>query len=440
VRLLFLIACLGALLPLAALYPHAGVLIWGWFTLMQPHREVFDLPAWLQLNLIIAAVTIPAWLLSREPKLPKRKGLLVLLLLFCVWMALSQLHSLRPDHSWPYFDEALRVMIFVFLSLAVIDRRTRIHAMVWIIVIAIGYHAALAGAFTIVTGGEHLALGPPMSVIRDNNHLGLAIAAFIPLCNYLRLQSRVWLVRQALIALMALSAFAIVGTHSRGAFLSAIVMTLLLLAQSRRRISVFIAVGVLAGMSMTFMPESWDRRMESILGFRSEASYQGREDAWAINWEVAKAHPWVGVGMRVTYLQDAVDPLLSHPRTARAAHSAYFEILGSMGFIALGIYLAIIISTLLDIRRLKRDCWNDPAVAWARDLASMTQVALVTFLFGAAALSMQFWEGFWLMVVLVHRARSAIERELTPSPSALTPSPSALGRRSPLADAQGDRS
>jgi probable O-glycosylation ligase (exosortase A-associated) len=348
-------------------------------------------------------------------------------------MALSQLHSLRPDHSWPHFDEALRVMVFVLLSLALIERRTRIHAMVWIIVIAIGYHAALAGAFTIVTGGAHLALGPPMSVIGDNNHLGLAIAATIPLCNYLRLQSRVWLVRQALIVLMVLSAFAIVGTHSRGAFLSAIVMALLLLLQSRRRIGALIAIAALAGTSLAFMPESWDRRMESILQFQSEASYQSREDAWAINWEVAKAHPWVGAGMRVTYLQDAVNPYLSRPRIARAAHSAYFEILGSMGFVALGIFLAIIAVTLRDIRWLKRACRDDAALTWARDLASMTQVSLITFLFGAAAVSMQFWEGFWLMVVLVHRARSAIEGEQAPNPNA-------IGARSALAVVQGDRS
>jgi hypothetical protein len=103
-----------------------------------------------------------------------------------------------------------------------------------------------------------------------------------------------------------------------------------------------------------------------------------------------------------------------------------------MGFVALGIYLAIVIATFRDIRWLKRSCRDDPALAWARDLASMTQVGLITFLVGAAALSMQFWEGFWLMVVLIHSARSAIEHEWAPNLRN-------IGGRSPLPLAHGSR-
>jgi hypothetical protein len=59
----------------------------------------------------------------------------------------------------------------------------------------------------------------------------------------------------------------------------------------------------------------------------------------------------------------------------------------------------------------------------------MTQVSLITFLFGAAAVSMQFWEGFWLMFVLSHSTRTAIERERARSSTAMKP-PNALAEES----------
>ena len=98
-RTLLLIVVLGSLLPLALAYPHVGLLLWGWLAVMQPHQEVWSLPPWLQLNLITALVTILCWLVSSEPKLPPSGPIPILLGILLLWMGLSQIYSLRPEHS-----------------------------------------------------------------------------------------------------------------------------------------------------------------------------------------------------------------------------------------------------------------------------------------------------------------------------------------------------
>ena len=98
------------------------------------------------------------------------------------------------------------------------------------------------------------------------------------------------------------------------------------------------------------------------------------------------------------------------PRIARASHSIYFELLAGMGSVALGLFAAIVLVTWRDLRWLRQASSSDPRLAWARDLATMFQISLPTFLVGGAALSMEFWEGFWVIVVLTNCTRAVIEQ------------------------------
>lgn len=407
-RSLVLVVMICGLMPVAALYPHVGILVWGWLTIMQPHREVWDLPPWLALNLFVALLTIVVWIVSREPKLPRFSALPILLGVFFLLMVLSQIYSLQPQHSWTYFNEDIRVMAFVWMTLVLSRNKVRIHAMIWILAVSIGFYGAIGGAFTIATGGNYLVMGPAKSMIGDNNHLGLALCTVIPLCNYLRLQSRSRLIRVGLIVSMALSTVAIFGTHSRGAIIAFVALALLFVVKTGVKFGGALVLSV-AVLGFFFMPENWHQRLSTILEFREAESFQSRVDSWTVAWEVAKANPLFGVGLRAHYLQTVIDPFLSEPRIAMASHSIYFELLAGMGFVALGVFVAIVLVTWRDLRWLRRASSPNPKLAWARDLATMFQISLLAFLIGGTALSMEFWEGFWLVVVLTNCARGVIE-------------------------------
>lgn len=71
-----------------------------------------------------------------------------------------------------------------------------------------------------------MVLGPATTFIGVRGGIALALNMTIPLMRYLQLNTqRVW-VRYGLTAAMVLTAFAIIGTQSRGGFIGAIVVGL----------------------------------------------------------------------------------------------------------------------------------------------------------------------------------------------------------------------
>src|SRR6476646_2738667 len=95
-RALFLIAVIGAGLIATLNYPFAGVLLWTWFTCMDPHQEAYGFAQSAPFNFIIACVTIAAWLLSKERKWPPVDATFVLILAFLAWITLNGYFAVDP--------------------------------------------------------------------------------------------------------------------------------------------------------------------------------------------------------------------------------------------------------------------------------------------------------------------------------------------------------
>jgi probable O-glycosylation ligase (exosortase A-associated) len=406
-RALIVLAAFGSLLVLALVHPQVGLYAWGWLTLMQPHQEAWGLQGF-RLNLIVGLVTIVFWGLSREPKKLPPGPTTVLILAFTMWMVVVQIASLRPSYSWDYFDQFIRVMIFVTLCLIMLNTKARLHAMIWILCISIGYYTVAGGIFTIFTGGAYHVFGPMNTMISDNNHLGAAAVFIIPLLNYLRIHTELRWIRISLILGIALTIFCVLGTQSRGAFIALALVAVLFWWRSRNRVMLAVVLVPLAFGALSFMPESWFARMQTIEEAGQDASFQGRVDAWVIATKIALNNPLTGAGFRVPYLQEVADAYLSEPRQARAAHSIYFEILGSMGFVGLALFVSIIAIAFRNASWIRGYTKNMAGLGWAYDLASMAQVSLMGFCVAGASMSIEFWEGGWLIMVILASLRSQI--------------------------------
>lgn len=410
-RALVVLAAFAGLLVLAVMHPQAGLFAWGWLTLMQPHREAWGLGN-ANLNLIVAVVTIVLWLASKEPKKPLAEPTSILVILFILWMGVSQVYSLRPEYSWYYFIEFSKIMAFIFLAMVLLSRKSRIHAMIVILCISIGYYSVKGGIFTILTGGAHHVFGPVMTMITDNNHMGGAAVFILPLLNYLRMQTDARWIRIGLLFAIVLTVFCVLGTQSRGAFIALAVVALPFWWRSRHRLWLAVVLLPLAIGALQFMPESWSARMQTIRQAGEDASFQGRLDAWVIATEIALANPLTGGGFRVAYLQDVADSHLAEPRQARAAHSIYFEILGSMGFVGLALFVSILLLAFRNAAWIRRHARDQSGLQWAGDLAAMAQISLLAYAIAGAALSLEFWEAPWLMFVMLARLRHGVEAYL----------------------------
>src|SRR5690606_20423076 len=122
-----------------------------------------------------------------------------------------------------------------YFALITITTRERLHALIWVIVLSIGFYGAKGGVFTLLSGGGNRVYGPDGSFIADNNHMALAMVMMVPLFRYLQLNSGLKLVRVGLGAAMGLTIVSALGSYSRGAMVALAVTLMALIARTRRR-------------------------------------------------------------------------------------------------------------------------------------------------------------------------------------------------------------
>ncbi len=409
-RDLILLGFIGFCLAAAIRYPFAGLLTWAWFTLMTPHQAAYGVYG-IPLNLVIAGVTIASYVVSAEFtkfKLDKITGLVIA---FAGWLTLSQSFSLDPDHSAIYFDRFIKTLLFVVLCAQMARDKLRFNALVWTLVASIGFFAAKGAVFTIVTFGQFRVQGMPQTILEDNNHFGIAVATILPLILYLRSEaSRAWL-RHALLVLFCLSIIAIVGTHSRGAFLALAAFGGVFWIRAKHKLSILAGLTLLLVPTIAFMPAKWTDRMTTISEATQDASFMGRVDAWVINMKLAEQNPFTGAGLRNSYQRDiakTVDP--KRAERAKAAHSIYFEILGGAGYAGFLLYFSVLAAAFVTAWRIYLDGKKTQGRSWKSNFAFYAQISLVVFAVGGASTSMEMWDGYLIVIALI-----AALRNMTPA-------------------------
>jgi O-antigen ligase len=129
---------------------------------------------------------------------------------------------------------------------------------------------------------------------------------------------------------------------------------------------------------------------------QQDDSREGRLHFWQVAIAMANDRPIVGVGHRgyePAYNDyDFSDGLYGR---SRAVHSAWFGVLGELGYPGLVLFAAIIISSLLTCRRVRlaarRGELSDTLGAYAIALES----SLVAFLVGGSFVSFHYCEMLW---------------------------------------------
>lgn len=397
-RDLLLLSAIAGLLVLAMRRPFVGVLVWAWFTIMTPHQIAYGVYG-VPLNVLIAGVTIAAYIFSGEFRKFRLDPVVLFIIGLAGWIGLSQVFSLEPSNSAQYTDRFLKTLLFILICAQMATTKLRLHALVWTVVAGIGFFAAKGAVFTIATLGQFRVQGLPDTVLADNNHFAIATASILPLMLYLHGQVRAAWLRIGLLALLALSVFAIIGTHSRGGFIALIVFAGILWLRSRYKFLLAAGALALAVPAIAFMPAKWTERMTTITEAGEDASFLGRVDAWVISTKLAVSNPLTGAGLRNSYLYDVaatVDPIRGE--RARAAHSIYFEMLGGTGFVGLALYLSLLGAAFISAWRIFARRSEEAMEPWKPELARAIQFTLIVFGIGGASVSMEMWDGYLIVV------------------------------------------
>lgn len=397
------------ILPMSFVAPFAGVLLWTWTSLMAPQELTWGFARDFRWGLVIGAVTIFAWLLSRERKFVPLSPVNVAILLFIFWFSLTTYFAMVPEAAAVKWDIVIRIMILALLSGAMINNKVRAHAMVWVIALSVGYFGAKGGAFVLVSGGGDIVYATGATGLGDRNQLALALAMTIPLLNYLRLQSdNVW-IRRGLMLSMALTSFAIVGTYSRGGMLGLVATGAFVAFRSRAKLATGLAMAVAIPAAFAFMPAEWWSRMSSIGDYETDASADGRLTIWRACIEIGLSGILGGgfnaneYGFVVAQYAPGVAP--------RAAHSIFFEVFAEQGVIGFSIWCVIMVIGWSGAGKLARLGSRVPDLVWASDFGRMAQASLVGYFVSGAFLSFGYWTQTFLLLTTIDAVRRIVLAE-----------------------------
>src|SRR5215208_2214685 len=99
-------------------------------------------------------------------------------------------------------------------------------------------------------------------------------------------------------ALIGFTAIGTLFTYSRGALLALAAMGSVLWLRSRYKIATGMAVVVALVGLLSFAPEQWFGRAQSIQTYGEDASAQSRFWMWQMSWAMALKHPVTEGGFR----------------------------------------------------------------------------------------------------------------------------------------------
>lgn len=399
--------------------PIAGILLWGWLTMMNPHQLTWGFATSIPVNMIVALITFIVLFSQKGRKLPPKNALVVVFFIFFVWCNFTTIFALNYDIAMYRWDLSIKSMIFGWVVATLLTTRMRVRAMVWVFAISYAYFGVKGGGFTIVTGGGGDVNGPPASTISDRNHLALVMLMALPMLGFLRQTSTYPLTRWGLAAAMVLTAVAVIGTFSRGGLIGLVAMGGFLWWKSKSKIPVMLAAVIVAVTAYNVMPDHWFQRMDTIQTAESDGSFKGRLQAWQFAFNAANSR-LTGVGFSVTqdaqvYNRYSPDPTIVF-LSGRAAHSIYFQVLGDHGYPGLILFL-----TLLALLWFKASHMSSaavratPGLEWASDLGAMIKVSLVGYVVGGAALSMAYDSSIMALLGITVGAGYVVDRQLQES-------------------------
>lgn len=400
-------------IPFILSRPYVGLLVWSWLGYMNPHRLCYGFAYSFPWVMMIAVLTLLSLAVSKEHKKIPMSAVSVLLFVFLAWTGLTTLVAVEPASAVEKFWEFAKILVMVFVTLILVNNRERMHWLVWMIVISLGFYGAKGGVFTIMNGGVYHVVGPPGSFIGDNNALALALCMILPLMRYLQLSSARKAVRMGLGAGMIFTGIAVLGTYSRGGLIGLFIVGAALLLKSRRRIALVLALAAIGATAYHFMPPQWTARMGTLQEATQVNSAETRIQSWKFAANVAFHRPLMGGGFDDYQNLALWSTFAPEGATQRAIHSIYFRVLSEQGFPGLFFFLALLFLSWRNCSRARTVARGMPQHKWVYDLASMLQVSLVAFMVAGAFLPMTYFDLVYQLIALSALLEIHVRQPLT---------------------------
>ncbi|CAB1276749.1 putative O-glycosylation ligase, exosortase A system-associated [Candidatus Nitrosacidococcus tergens] len=411
IRDLVILAVFIPLIPMSFMRAWIGILAYTWVSYMNPHRMSWNIERF-HLALIIAIATILSIFAAKDRKSIPWTRELAIVAIFIVYFAITSAFAWYPDVSLEYYIEFIKTLAFAFMMTMMIYGQKRIRVFILVIIGSFGFYGVKGGIFTILTAGNNTVWGPPGSFIGGNNEIGLVLIMIVPLAAMAaRTEENKW-VQRSLRVTAILSAIAAIGTYSRGALLGLLVVCFFLFWQYRKYIIIaaLIAPIVFLG-AKKFMPQKWLERQQTMTseeGAKGDESFMQRVQAWGVAFNVAKERPFLGGGFSYDVASITRNPQcwFDHAffiqewvkgNRPRPAHSIYFQVMGDHGFLALFLFILLLLSIYFRLGKLSKT--NLPSEGqYIKNYAKGAQIAIAGFCISGTFLSLAYFDFLYGLV------------------------------------------
>lgn len=389
--------------------PWIGMMLWTWFSIMNPHRYTYGWAYSAPLAATTVACVFIGLLMTKERESPFKASPVTWFVVFMIWISLSWIAGLDPGDDFEQWKKVMKIDLMIVVALALLHNKKHIVALMWVCAGSLALLGIKGGLFTFRSGGSFHVWGPPGSFIEDNNEFALALVMTIPLLRFLQLQLQDSWARHGMTVTMVLCAAAALGSQSRGALLAISAMAFYFWWHGKNKFGVGLMMLIISIPLLFFMPDTWTDRMASITSYGDDQSAMGRISAWWSAWNSAFHYPFgVGFNSARSELFARYSPYGSDPL---AAHSIYFQVLGNHGFFGLFLFLGIFASTWRSAGWLRRQKFASPEANWCNDLGTFCQVSLAGYAVGGAFLSLAYFDLPYNIMVMVVLTRIWVEKK-----------------------------
>lgn len=417
-RDLILLSVLPVLLYAMFKRPFIALGMWPWTALFFPNGWVYGVASNIRYNLLFAGVTLLTYLINKHKPKVHLTSLGLLVLLFFIWTTVSSVLAIgNTEVTWEYWNRFWKVIALFMFVVFIVEKKLHVDVVLWSVVLSVGFYGNLEALKFLASGGSHAIAGMTGHVLGDRNELAVAFVMTLPICAYLlgEYGARSRLLKLALLGTMVMLVFAVIGTQSRGGFISLLAVAAYLFMKSDRKILLGFIAAVVVVAATQVVSSEWSARIDTIETATEDDSFMGRVVAWKLSFILATENPFFGGGFKALenysiwtrlskefysyswfYTGDAV-PV----EFARAAHSVYFQVLGDHGFGGLFIYLGILILAFLKAGRVSRAARRHLGKHWTATAASMIQLSIFAFSLGGAALSFAYFDLIFMLFALV---------------------------------------
>jgi putative inorganic carbon (hco3(-)) transporter len=347
-----------------------------------------------------------------------------------------------PFSIWPggafheFFDSYFKVVIVFVLMMNTLTTTKRLERLMWLVVLCIGYIAALALAnyargLNLVENGR--LAGPVSGIFGNPNDLALNMVSFLPAAIVIAISRRQSAAKRLVAAgIVVLMTATVVLTKSRGGTLGLVSMLVALVwLGGRARRGLGVAIVAAAVLAVPFLPEAFWSRMSSMVDEQQDKTqFTGSSEARRVvmmeGVDAFLEHPFTGVG--AGQFKNYNPP--ERQERWREAHNVLIQVASETGIAGLLIFtflLARAVMAAAETRRIlrsrkgvagrvplerdEREALHDHAIAMSAGLFGW----FVCAMFASVAYS---WTFYYLLAMTVTARELARGRARAARPSA----------------------